>query len=101
MSCGPQVHGVIRHIRRTVADLHEFIAPSGLDLLDTLRQALKKSIRRPDKESGSILEATFLLVIRLPKTREPGGDVETVEARAFLTSSTLSTRSELVSASGG
>ena len=89
VSCAPQMHGVIRHTPRTVADLHGFTAACGLDLVDTLRRELGEWMQRPKKEFRRILEASPILVVRLPKTREPGGKFEVIEARAFLATATI------------
>jgi len=89
VSSAPQMHGVIRRTPNTILELHEFLADCGLDLLDLLRQALKDWMITLGTEFQSILEARLILVVRLPKTREPGGEAETVEVRAFAISATI------------
>lgn len=89
VSCPPQAHGVIRHMPGTLADLDSLTVESGLDLIDTLRQTLKGWMQGGGQEFLSLLEVPMILVIQLPKTREPGGVVETIEVRAFFTSTII------------
>ena len=83
VSCIPQKHGVIRHTPTTIAELHELTATVGLDLLGTLRKALKEWIQNRRNEFHRILKARPILVVRLPKTRVQGGEIVTVEFRTF------------------
>ena len=83
-SCPPQAHGIIRHTPYTLEDLHSLITVSGLNLLDTLRGQLKSWLLGAAEELQGVLRAHLILVIRLPKTREPGGEVEAIEVRAFV-----------------
>ena len=86
VSCLPQTHGVIRRTPSTIEELHEFTAPVGLDLVGTLRTALKEWMQNRNHEFRQVLEARPIFVIRLPKTRVQEGEVETVEFRTFASS---------------
>lgn len=86
LSCEPRAHGIIHHRPRTIAELHELTAASGLDLIATLREQLKQWMHDHTKdELQRVLDALLVLLVRLPKTRTSGGPVETVELRAFVT----------------
>ena len=89
VSCLPQTHGVIRRTPSTVADLDEFTVAGGLQLVDTLRMALKEWMQNRNHEFHRVLEARPIFVIRLPKARLQGGEVETVEFRAFASASPI------------
>lgn len=85
VSCQPRAHGIIHHTPRTLADLHELTSESGLDLIAVVRQKLREMQSGDKNEFRRILKAHLILLVRLPKTRKPGGEVETVEHRAFAT----------------
>lgn len=87
VSCLPQTHGVIRRTPGTVAELDEFTVTGGLHLVETLRTALKEWMQNRNHEFHRVLEARPIFIIRLPKTRTQGGEVETLEFRAFASSS--------------
>ena len=84
ISCPPQTHGVINHMPSTLRELHNFVAGSGLNLLGILREELKKRLLSSEEDFQRGLGTPMILIIRLPKTREPGGDVEVVEVRPFM-----------------
>ena len=84
VSCPPQTHGVIRHHPLTLDELHDFVATSGLNLLDLLRWSLKGWLQSTGEGFEQVLEARLILVVQLPKTRLLGQNkAETVESRAF------------------
>ena len=89
VSCLPQTQSVIRRTPSTVAELDEFTIPSGLDLVETLRTTLKDWMQNRRHEFQRVLEVRPIFVIRLPKTRVQGGEVETVELRAFMSPSPI------------
>ena len=78
VNCQPQQHGVIQATPRTLMDLHGLLLPSGVDLMGILHERLK------DSEDGNGFEdVSLILLIRLPKLRVAGGEVEKEELRAF------------------
>ena len=82
VTCQPQQHSVIQATPRTMSDLHDFLVPAGTDLRQILRERLAGWIG----EAGEFHSAdgvTLVLVVRLPKTRVEGGEVESEELRAF------------------
>ena len=84
VSCPPQMHGVIRHMPRTLEELHDFVATSGLDLLEFLRSTLGDWLQGSSEVLERVLNARLVLVVQLPKTRAPNREqIETVESRAF------------------
>lgn len=86
LSCEPRAHGIIHHTPLTIVDLHELTSASGLDLITALRDQLKEWMQDHTKdELQRVLDARLILLVRLPKTRKPGGPVEAVELRAFVT----------------
>ena len=90
VSCPPQTHGVIRALPRTLEDLHNFVATSGLNLLNHLRAEMKGWMQRSAEEFERGLDARLILVLQLPKIRAANGDeVETVENRAFAVPTTI------------
>ena len=85
VTCHPQQHGVIQATPRTLRDLHEFLLPAGVDLMEGVRDRLD------DYEEKSEVEGLgLILLIRLPKIRASGEDVETEELRAFAVAGPIS-----------
>lgn len=81
----PRAHGLIARNPATLAELDRFFADEGDDLLGDLRQwllHLRGAICR-HPTFPQILSSPLILVIILPKTRQPGGDVKATEFRAF------------------
>ena len=89
VSCPPQTHGVIRRTPGTIAELDQFTVPSGLNLVEILRTTLKDWMQNRRHDFQRVLEARFIFVIRLPKTRVQGGEIETVEFRSFASFSSI------------
>ena len=81
VTCRPQQHGVIRATPRTLGDLHDFLLPAGVDLMGVLRDRLDATEEESDVEGMSLI-----LLVRLPKLRVAGGEVEKEELRAFAVS---------------
>ena len=78
VTCQAQQHGVIEATPRTLGELHDLLIPAGVDLMEVLRERLGA----PDK--GSEIEGVgLILLIRLPKLRVTGGEVEKEELRGF------------------
>jgi hypothetical protein len=75
----PRTHGSVRGRPGTLAELHEMLTAAELDLLEALRGRMIEWRTREDLDRVRVL-----LVVRLPKTRVDGGDVEEVEVWAFL-----------------
>lgn len=74
--CAPQVHGVIRRRPQTLADLASML---GDDFMERLREHLR-ALHTHDSE---FLDASLIIFVRFPKTRTAGGNVESIEDRAF------------------
>ena len=89
ISCPPQVHGVINHRPDTLQELDDLTADSGLNLTQMLREELRRWLEDPDVETERLLGARLALIVRLPKTREPGGSTEVIEVRAFMVEMTV------------
>lgn len=79
----PQTHGVIRRQPQNLLQLHEFLESAGVDLLSTLRRRL-----RAWQADKSVLGASLIIILLLPKTREDGGTEEHPDVWAFLCVST-------------
>ena len=78
VTCQPQQHGVIQATPRTLRDLQDLLIPAGVDLMGFLQQRLD------DCKNGSDVEGvSLILLVRLPKIRVAGGEVEKEELRAF------------------
>ena len=89
-SCPPQMHGVIRHLPRTLEELHDFVATSDFDLLEFLRATLADWIEGSREELERVLDARLILVVQLPKTRATNSEeFEIVESRAFAVTTTI------------
>ena len=90
VSCPPQMHGVIRHLPRTLEELHDFVASSDLDLLDHLRGAMGSWMQGDREVFERVLDARLVLIVLLPKTRAAGNvEFEAVETRAFAVAATV------------
>ena len=89
VSCPPQVHGVISHRPDTLQDLHNLTVVSGLSLIQLLRDELRRWLEDSDAEMERLLGVRLALIVRLPKTREPGGPTEAIEVRAFMVDMTF------------
>ena len=84
VTCQPQQHGVVRATPSTLAELHDFLIQAGVDLMGLLKDRLD------DCKNGSDVEgASLILLVRLPKLRVAGGEVENEELRAFAVVATI------------
>ena len=81
----PQVHGIIRWRPKRLADLHDFLLASEVNLLQLLQEKLKAW-----SNNQTLLGCQLFLIIALPKTRYGGGEIESIEVRTFITSTTIS-----------
>ena len=83
--CAAQPHGIIRRTPQSLFELHEFLAPSGTNVLAEVRARLKGWKERLGLGFRDYVQSTLLvLVVVLPKTRYSGGPVEATELRAFI-----------------
>jgi len=80
-----QRHRVMPRIPRTLADLTELLRSDAFDLLLQLRECVKAWPQKQDKH----LQDRVILLVDLPKTRQEGGTVESVEHCAVLINMTL------------
>jgi len=74
-------HGVIVEAPSTLRELHDFAAAAGLDVIGALQSALRTyKIENPFPATNY---AYVLILLRLPKSRYPGGPKETQDLAAF------------------
>jgi proteasome lid subunit RPN8/RPN11 len=79
------LHGIIRRTPFTLAELHDFVADGAPDdLLGQLRSQLLDW-----GTATGVMDALLALVIRLPRTRTPGGPAESHDLWAFLLSAPI------------
>ncbi len=78
----PHVHGIIERAPQTLEELHELLEKVGISLLDSLRVAIRNHF--VDKPIGGILRAHLLILVALPKLRQPGKEPETIERCALI-----------------
>jgi integrative and conjugative element protein (TIGR02256 family) len=75
-------HGVITRAPMNLKELQEFASSTAIDVVGTLRRALRHfAVEKPFPASE---KAFILLVLRLPKSREPGGPKETEDYVGYL-----------------
>ena len=79
----PQMHGVIRHNPRNLADLDAFLNPAGISLLERLREKL------PDWNTEDLRDKPLLMVIAFPLTRSGRETVEGNNLWVFATTSSV------------
>ena len=76
----PQPHGVIAAVPQNLDELHDFLSVGSIDLLGELRKRLKIW----KGQNSTIVEATLILIVWLPKQRDATVLPETSDLRAFL-----------------
>ncbi len=89
----PQEHGVIRMTPTSLRELRDFLKGAGMDLLGELRSRLESW--RISEARCSLMGMEMVLVVALPKTRDPSGAIEASDTWAFIcqeTATDLSTR---------
>jgi len=75
-------HGVIAEAPSTLRELHDFAAAAGLDIIGALQSALRTyKVENPFPATN---DAYVLLLLRLPKSRYPGGPRETHDLAGFI-----------------
>jgi integrative and conjugative element protein (TIGR02256 family) len=77
--CSPHMHGIINRYPDSLKQLADLVMPTGLSLLEELRERLKKW----HYESPSIQASKLLIVILFPRTRNDGGSTERIDAWTF------------------
>ncbi len=75
----PEIHGVIRRRPSTLAELADLVMPVRLDLLTDVRARLREW-----GKDASLHEARVIHVIRFPRVRAEGGEVERTDTWAFM-----------------
>lgn len=78
-----QTHGAIRHSPNNLKELHDFVSPVGVPLLETLREKLQ------DWSGAEFSSKQLLLVIAFPLTRDNGSAIEASSTWVFLTTKTI------------
>ena len=79
----PQTHGAIRRSPKNIHELHEFVGPAGIALLDTLRDKF------PDWNKKEFLSKRLLLIVAFPLRRDEGDTVEASNSWVFLTAQNI------------
>lgn len=79
----PRAHGQIHEQPHTLADLQDYLKET--PFIDALRQHLLKLKADSSFDDGLKL----LLIVRLPRQREVGGDIETIEVWTFASANNL------------
>jgi proteasome lid subunit RPN8/RPN11 len=77
--CNPQVHGTISRRPVSLTELVDLVTSAGLQLIEDIRDRLK----RWKVDDDRYLESYLVLVILFPKSRIAGGIVETVDSWSF------------------
>jgi integrative and conjugative element protein (TIGR02256 family) len=75
----PQTHGIIRRQPASLFELHQFLESAGVDLLSTLRERV-----RTWQTDKSVMNATLVVILVLPKTRVEGTAAEDSDVWAFM-----------------
>jgi len=81
-----QTHGVMRRKPESLADLQEFLKPSGIDAVGSTQRALREYIEKGGRSGQGTL---LVLLLDLPKARVHGGHVEAVDQLAFVVNATV------------
>lgn len=82
-ACEEQTHGVIGYQPANLEQLHDFCMKAGLNLGEQLAAKAKAwLLNKPAKE---ILQCQLIVILLLPKRRNDGTRIETVEQWAFMT----------------
>ncbi|RZM01273.1 MAG: hypothetical protein EOO88_58015, partial [Pedobacter sp.] len=76
-TASPRAHGQIHEQPRTLADLQDYLEE--VPFIDKLRQHLLE-LKADSSFDGGL---KLLVIVRLPRQREAGGDVETIEVWTF------------------
>ena len=84
IKCPAQKHGLINANPHNIRELHDFVLPTGYDLIDKLRNLFKTWISNRQK-----LNSKVALIVYCPKTRNNNGKVESTDIWAFLASKTV------------
>ncbi|PYL07331.1 MAG: hypothetical protein DME33_10920 [Verrucomicrobia bacterium] len=85
--CPPQTHGVIRSAPDDLVQLQQFLTPIGFDIVAEVRALVAEW--KKGELFRQVESAKLFLILRLPKQRVEGGDVEVIERLAFLCDCTL------------
>jgi len=75
----PQMHGAIRHAPHSLRELHTFLKPAGVALIESLREKLA------DWNTDSLRNKRILFVVAFPLTRTGAATVESTDLWVFLT----------------
>lgn len=84
IKCPAQKHGLINASPHNIKELHEFILPTGYDLINKLRTLFKTWISDRQK-----LNSKVALIVYCPKTRSDNSKVESTDIWAFLAGKTV------------
>lgn len=84
LTAEPQSHGAIRHTPRNLRDLHEFLLPCGLNLIQDLRQRVLSCYQRKEHQNKKLI-----LVVAFPRGRDDETIIETTDVWVFLAGATL------------
>lgn len=88
----PRPHGIIRFRPKSLHDLAAMVDTTDYSLLSVIRSSIEESkdaLASDPKKEAAFLSASLIVLLGLPKTREEGGEVETTDIWAFLTTSSI------------
>lgn len=84
----PQTHGLIHSKPKNLVELHDFLAPVGLNLIDHVQQQLQHWNK--DEAFDAVKNAKLIILLLLPKMRSDADDTsETIELSAFVTEKSI------------
>jgi hypothetical protein len=83
LHCPAQQHGLLHDVPKSLDALDVILRASGFDLLMHLRRAL------PEWKDTQTVDARFILLLVMPKSRDADGEVEEIELVAFVTTKSL------------
>jgi integrative and conjugative element protein (TIGR02256 family) len=78
-STTPVTHGVIRWAPQNLHELHELVAPHGLDLITKISKHIKSW-----SGNKELLQREPIFLIQAPKKRTEDGEIEAIDPWAFL-----------------
>ncbi len=90
VDCPVRTHGIIHRSPKSLADLDSLLSDEAFDFTATLRSRLRSWKAGLETEKLAKLRSLkLLLVLSLPKARQPDEAAETTEHRAFVTSASV------------
>jgi hypothetical protein len=88
----PHLHGVIHKVPTTIAELHELLNPIDIDVLKSLREAVRACVA--DSTLAAVRQTHLVILVSFPKLRKADAEPESVERWAFLSTKTVQEAAE-------